>query len=313
MEKILVKLKNDPGSITTEDARRLSENVEARDEKSARIISAVESFAVANEALHDQDPSLGQAPHTSLLTVVNDLHAAVDTNPSDITTEVLRTVQTNIVSEMQKAVGHANAPRPELEAELREEIAKIEPKVVQGTVTKAEADHLHSLEARAHGHTEKGSITAIAQSVAAKRERQMSLSSSSSPSSGRSRASSKTFTGTPQEQSHRDKEANLHQAEVSTRSKIEQGTVTQADADLLQSRETRAHSHIDKVGLAATTQSLVSKKRQESLSGRSNVSPRASEADYERRIEQSHHDKEINLKVVELTIQPKIIEENVVD
>lgn len=98
MEKILVKLKNNPSSITTEDARRLSENVEARDEKSARIISAVESFAVANEALHEQDPNLGQAPHTSLLTVVKDLHAAVDTSPGDVTTEILRTAQSIVSS-----------------------------------------------------------------------------------------------------------------------------------------------------------------------------------------------------------------------
>jgi hypothetical protein len=71
---------------------------------------------------------------------------------------------------MQRAIGQTNAPHPELEAELQEEIAKIVPKVEQGTVTKEDADHLHSLEARAHDHTEKGGITSVAQSVAAKRE-----------------------------------------------------------------------------------------------------------------------------------------------
>lgn len=94
---------------------------------------------------------------------------------------------------MQKAIGHTNAPHPELEEELREEIAKIEPKVAEGTVTIEEANHLHSLEARAHGHTERGGITSLAQSVAAKRERQLSLSSGSSPTTNRSRANSKTF------------------------------------------------------------------------------------------------------------------------
>ena len=76
---------------------------------------------------------------------------------------------------MQRALGQTNAPHPELEGELQAEIAKIEPKIELGTVTKEEADHLHSLEARAHGHTEKGGVAAHAQSVAAKRERALSL------------------------------------------------------------------------------------------------------------------------------------------
>ena len=100
MKQILVKLKHNPSSITTEDARRLSENVEARDERSARIISAVESFAIANGNLHEQDPSLGQAPHTSLLTVVKDLHAAVESSPSEVTPEILRTAQSVVSSNL---------------------------------------------------------------------------------------------------------------------------------------------------------------------------------------------------------------------
>lgn len=35
---------------------------------------------------------------------------------------------------------------------------------------------MHSLEARAYGHTERGGLTATAQSVVAKRERKASLS-----------------------------------------------------------------------------------------------------------------------------------------
>lgn len=113
---------------------------------------------------------------------------------------------------MQRAVGHTNAPHPELEDELREEIAKIEPKVAEGTVTIEEANHLHSLEARAHGHTERGGITSLAQSVAAKRERQLSLSNGSSPINNRSRANSKTFS-------------SAHQAENNPNVKLEQGTI----------------------------------------------------------------------------------------
>jgi hypothetical protein len=191
-------------------------------------------------------------------------------------------------TEMQKAVGHSNAPHPELEAQLQEEIAKIESKVVEGTVTIEEANHLHSLEARAHGHTEKGGITSIAQSVAAKRERQLSLSSGSSPDSSRSRANSKTFT--PQEQSHRDKEANLRQAEAAIKPKVEQGTVTDADANLLHSRETRAHGTTEKSGLAASAQSVAAHKRQASLSDQTNI---------------GQQDRDINAKLAGITLEPK--------
>lgn len=97
MTDILDKLRDDPSSITTEDARRLSENAVVGDMRTAKIISAVEAFAAASEVIHEVDPTLGQAPHTSLLTVVNDLKVAVDQNPNDVTTEVLRTAQ-NVVS-----------------------------------------------------------------------------------------------------------------------------------------------------------------------------------------------------------------------
>ena len=79
---------------------------------------------------------------------------------------------------MQRAIAETNAPYPGLKAEFQEAIAKIEPKIEQETVTKAEADHLHSLEAKALGHTAKGGITARAQSVVAKRERTHSLGGS---------------------------------------------------------------------------------------------------------------------------------------
>ncbi|KAF2786585.1 hypothetical protein K505DRAFT_200847, partial [Melanomma pulvis-pyrius CBS 109.77] len=181
LQNVLEKLQKDPLTITADDARRLHEHFDAKDERSARIISAVEALALANQDLRTEKGgvlSLGQEGHASLLTVIEDLLAAVDANPADVTTEVLKLAQT-AVSKCQKAIGQTTAPHPELEEELQEEYAKIEPKVEQGTVTKEEANHLHSLEARAHGHTEKGGLTAIAQSVAAKRERQTSVSDAS--------------------------------------------------------------------------------------------------------------------------------------
>lgn len=267
LKEILRKLETNPGTITTEDARRLSENVVVDDKWTAKVVSVTESYAAANEILHELIPELGLAPHTSLLTIVSDLKAAVEQNPGDVTTEVLRTAQ-NVVSsklyteplfeilssthhnpriEMQRAVGHTNAPHPELENELREEISKIEPKVAEGTVTIEEANHLHSLEARAHGHTERGGITSLAQSVAAKRERQLSLSSGSSPTSNRSRAGSKTFSS--HELYRRD---DAPPAEKGSSSKIEQGTAQPATTN----------------------------KRHEALSDWTNVSNRSSTDDY---------------------------------
>ncbi|KAJ4382653.1 hypothetical protein N0V86_001875 [Didymella sp. IMI 355093] len=208
-QDVIQRLRSNPGSITEEDARRFSENVEAKDARSARLVSAVESLAAARNDIYSQDHSLGQRPRPSLLTVVKDLYAAVEANPDDVDPEILKTTQ-SIVSRMQKAIGHTNAPHPELEAELQQEYAKIVPKVERGVVTKAEADHLHSLEARAHGRTERGGLTAIAQSVAARRERRPSVSSDGSNS--RSHANSRAFT--PHKQSQYDVGADLPRTET---------------------------------------------------------------------------------------------------
>jgi len=187
--------------------------------------------------------------------------------------------------------------QPELEPQLQEAYARIEPKVEKGTVTKAEADYLHSLESRAHGHTEKGGLTAIAQSVVAKRECRLSLSSGST--NGRSRTNNKSLI--PQEQSHRDKETNLYKPEAAIKPNTEHSNATQADADVLHSREMRAHGHADRSGLTATTHSLVSTKHQQELSDQSNHS-RVSHEEYERHKE---HGKDINSKMEELAVEPK--------
>jgi hypothetical protein len=152
---------------------------------------------------------------------------------------------TNI--EMQKMISQTNAPHPELEAELQEEFVRIVPKVEQGTVTKEEADHLHSLESRAHGHTEKGGLTAAAQSVAAKRERALSLSDHTNAK--------------PAEQSAADKETNLKMAELTVGPKVEHEpeNITKDDAALVQSREHRAHGHVQKDSIAAEAQHFADK------------------------------------------------------
>ena len=151
---------------------------------------------------------------------------------------------------MQKAIGQTNAPHPELEAELQEEFARIVPKVEQGTVTKEEADHLHSLEARAHGHTEKGGLTAVAQSVAAKRERALSLSDDNNNNANRA------------EKSATDKETNLRMAELTIGPKVENEpeAITREDAALVQSHENRAQGHVKKGSVVTEAQQFADQK-----------------------------------------------------
>jgi chemotaxis regulatin CheY-phosphate phosphatase CheZ len=98
-EDVIERLRNDPSSITEEDARRFSENVEATNPTSARLVSAVESLAAAHNEIYSKNINLGQSPHPSLLTVVKDLYAAVEANPEDINTEILKTTQSIVNSE----------------------------------------------------------------------------------------------------------------------------------------------------------------------------------------------------------------------
>jgi len=56
LESVLKKLKTDPGSITADEARILTENVAKPDDRAVRIISAVESLAIANKVCNIRDP-----------------------------------------------------------------------------------------------------------------------------------------------------------------------------------------------------------------------------------------------------------------
>ncbi|KAF2270479.1 hypothetical protein CC78DRAFT_611377 [Lojkania enalia] len=301
-QEVLEKLQKNPLAITAEDARRLHEHFDATDERSAKIISAIEALALAqpdimatsNGKIEAAAPS---PPKVCLLTLVNDLAATVDANPDGVSPEVLESTQ-RVVSKMQKAIGHTNAPHPELEGELQEEFAQIKPKVEKGIVTKEEADHLHSLEARAHGHTEKGGLTAMAQSVAARRERSLSqekqehllcqeiaktepkieshtvtkgeaahLNSLETKAYGHAQKGGVVATA----QSVSAKEEALREAAVKIEPKIKDGTVTNKEADHLHALEVRAHGHTEKGGLAATAQSIAAKReRRKSLSNASN-------------------------------------------
>jgi hypothetical protein len=200
---------------------------------------------------------------------------------------------------MQRAVGHTDAPYPELEAELQGEIARIEPKVVEGTVTVEEANHLHFLEARTHGHTEKGGATSIAQSVATKHEYQLSLRSGSAPIPSRSCANSKTCWS--EEQFNANNEANLHADNV-VKPKSDQGPSIAVNVSLLPCGM-HAHVHMEETDRTASVQPLIPTKHQESLSDQTNVSAQVCK-------NHSQHDHEMDLKLAEKSLQPKLKHES---
>ena len=92
-QDMIQRLRSKPSSITEEDARRFSGNVEAKDARSARLVSAVESLAAARNDMYSSDAGLNHSPHPSLLTLVKDLYAAVEIMPDDVDTEILKTTQ----------------------------------------------------------------------------------------------------------------------------------------------------------------------------------------------------------------------------
>jgi hypothetical protein len=111
-DTVITKLLNDPTSISTEDARRFSENIEARDARSARLVSAVESLAAVREDLRGTDAPLGQTPHPSMLTIVRDLLADVENYPQDVDEEILKT--TRAITNSECSVGSLQLGRPDL-------------------------------------------------------------------------------------------------------------------------------------------------------------------------------------------------------
>lgn len=103
-KEVLDKLRTDPLSITPEDARRLSEQVEVTDRRSASIVSAVESLALASQDLQQLDTQsdaphmVHEARHTQQV-LVNDLKAAVDSDPKSVTLDLLKATQEIVSSE----------------------------------------------------------------------------------------------------------------------------------------------------------------------------------------------------------------------
>lgn len=151
-----------------------------------------------------------------------------------------------------------NGLAPELQSQLDREANYVEAADQIGTkmstnpsnITKEEADLLHSREHRAFGATEKGGIASQAQSLAAENAGDKKTSSTVGGATNL----------TPEQQSQLDRETNFAQAADQVGSKMETnpGSVTKEDADLLHSREHRAHGLTEKGGIASQAQSLAS-------------------------------------------------------
>jgi len=110
------------------------------------------------------------------------------------------------------------------------------------SVTADDANYLKSREARATGQAQppKDSVSADAQRLAAANEQG---------------AAPKTGPLSPAEQSHLTKERNLEQTVNEVASK-DPSQITQDDANLLHSREQRAHGHTEKGGVASQAKTI---------------------------------------------------------
>ena len=172
---------DDANSITMEDVKALRNHADRTSaDRAENIIAAIEIFASENEKA--QAGNISESLHVALSSttaqttqsrkasvvhaasqahiglktlreIATKVHAEIDANPKSVTNEDLKLYQ-SVVSRLQKTVGAdtAGASHPRLGKGLQQEIAKIEPKIESDTVTKEEADHLRSLEARAHRH-----------------------------------------------------------------------------------------------------------------------------------------------------------------
>ena len=112
------------------------------------------------------------------------------------------------------------------------------------SVTADDANYLKSREARATGQAQppKDSVSADAQRLAAANEQGAAPKAKTGPLS-------------PAEQSHLTKERNLEQTVNEVASK-DPSQITQDDANLLHSREQRAHGHTEKGGVASQTKTI---------------------------------------------------------
>lgn len=114
-----------------------------------------------------------------------------------------------------------------------------------------DANYLKSREARATGQAQppKGSLSSEAQHIAAVNE---GAAKSTGPAAG--------GDVPPAVQSALDREANFQDAANQVGSKLASNpaSVTKEEADMMHSREQRAHGHTDKGGIASQAQKTVS-------------------------------------------------------
>lgn len=153
-----------------------------------------------------------------------------------------------VISETAKAEGGPS--KGSASAQMQSEVAKArnaeQGNTSAGGNTKSAAGQMISDVAKAEGGTTKGSTSAKMQSE---------LTNAQNATSGQGASNGQVD---PTTQSHMDREANLQDAEQKVVPKMENDPehVTKDEANLLRSRETRAHGVTEKGGVAATAQHL---------------------------------------------------------
>ncbi|KAL8805267.1 MAG: hypothetical protein Q9182_002035 [Xanthomendoza sp. 2 TL-2023] len=114
------------------------------------------------------------------------------------------------------------------------------------SITRDEANTLHSLEQRAFGTTEKGGLVSQAHHQVAENEGATTTGSNAAPTD-------------PNVQSQIDRQGNFEETATQVGSKLanEPQNITKGDADAMHSREHRAQGYTEKGGLAAQAQHQV--------------------------------------------------------
>lgn len=214
------KITNDPEHVTQEDANL----VQSREQKAH---GHTNKGGISAQAMHLATQNAAK------MTVDNEV--AVEDSTGLLSPEQL----THISKEKDFHIAAA---------ELRTKIAD-HPE----HITKQDADHIHSLEQKAHGHTEKGGIAATIQHLAAqntaKDATKVTIEKDVEDSAG---------TINAEELSHLSKDREFYMAATAIGEKIAHDPehVTQEDADFIHSREQNAHGHTEKGGITAQAQHL---------------------------------------------------------
>ncbi|KAL8809073.1 MAG: hypothetical protein Q9223_005658 [Gallowayella weberi] len=209
------KLQSAPGSISKEDAQAVH-RAETR-----ALGGQPASGSLSSQANH-------QAAVNQGATAASGANVSAQTNATP--------VDSRVQSQIDRQANYEDAA------------SKVGDKLANdpSSITKDEADTLHSREQRAFGATEKGGLASQAQHQVAENEGATTTRSNAAPIN-------------PNVQSQVDRQHNYEDVAAQVGSKLanEPQNITKGEADLMHSREHRAQGYTEKGGLAAEAQHQV--------------------------------------------------------